>query len=73
MNLRQYLTSRNMRQVAFVKASGLSPSLISKLCSDKYQPRISVDVIRKIYDATGGVVTANDLLGLRGHGSETVQ
>lgn len=64
MNLRQYLKARNIRQVDFVRSTGLSAPVVSKLCSSKYAPRASVSVIRKIYEATDGAVTADDLLGL---------
>jgi len=65
MNLRQYLIARNLRQVDFARDAGLSTAVVSKLCSpEKYRPSVSVEVIRKIYEATGGAVTADDLLGL---------
>jgi len=65
MNLRQYLVSRNKRQVEFAREAGLSKACVSKLCRpEKYRNRVSVDVIRKVYEASGGAVTADDLLGL---------
>lgn len=65
MNLRQYLISRNLRQVDFAREAGLSTAVVSKLCRpEKYGCGVSVEVIRKIYEATGGAVTADDLLGL---------
>ncbi|NBW21664.1 MAG: XRE family transcriptional regulator [Caulobacteraceae bacterium] len=66
MNLKQYLTSRNIRQVEFAELAGLSAPVVSKLCNPKRAPRASLATLRRIYAATGGAVTADDLLGLHG-------
>lgn len=63
MNLNQYLIARNLRKVDFSRSTGLNISVVSKLCNtEKYKP--SVNLIKKVYAATGGAVTADDLLGL---------
>ena len=64
MNLVQYLKSRNMRKAHFARLTGLSRPVVTKLCSPKYKTGASLETLRKIYEATEGAVTADDLLGL---------
>jgi hypothetical protein len=43
------------RQVHIVKATGLSPGYISQLWSNKYDKEPTIDTLRKIADAMGGI------------------
>ncbi len=60
MKLRQYLSEAGMTQEQFAAAIGVSQSVISRL--SRGQSDVSLGVLRRILDATNGVVTPNDFL-----------
>lgn len=59
--LADHLASRNETQTAFAARAGLSDATLSRVIAGKIPP--STDVIEKVYAATEGEVTANDLFG----------
>lgn len=61
MNLSEYLLNEGIKQSAFAALIGETPQNISRYVNGRCpQP----DVMKKIYDATDGKVTANDFFGL---------
>lgn len=62
MNIDSYIRSNGITATEFATRCGISPSNISKYRAGKLIP--TQDVMRRIYDATGGAVTANDFYGL---------
>jgi transcriptional regulator with XRE-family HTH domain len=61
MDLKDYQTKNKLSQAQLAKKLGVSPACISLFLSGKR--RAGLDLIDKAYEATGGAVTANDLLG----------
>lgn len=61
MKLEAWLKAKDMTQLAFAERSGLSQTTISRLISEPEKRKPGWDVIKAVYDATDGAVTANDL------------
>ncbi len=59
MELRAWLASKGKKPTAFAKEIGKSHSTVLRLLSGDAAP--SADMVRDIFKATGGKVTANDL------------
>lgn len=64
MTLNEYLTKTDMTEDAFAKAARLSQSYVNRLRRGE-ATRPSTDALERIYEATGGAVTANDILGMQ--------
>ncbi len=65
MRLDAWLTLNKETRSAFAKRAGLSPAAVTALCNDP-GVWVSRDSAERIAAATGGAVTPNDLLGLKG-------
>ncbi|WP_416186609.1 helix-turn-helix transcriptional regulator [Fulvimarina sp. 2208YS6-2-32] len=57
MTLEQFLTRENKTTAAFAAEVGVPASTITRIIRRERTPRI--ETIRKIVDATGGIVTIN--------------
>jgi transcriptional regulator with XRE-family HTH domain len=62
MTLNDYLAETGETQTKFAKLVGASQADISRYVAGKRRPR--ADVLIKIYEVTGGRVTANDFFGM---------
>lgn len=58
MKIAEYIKQNKISQVAFADLIGVSPQAINTFCNNQRIPR--PDFMRKIYKATGGLVTPND-------------
>ncbi|WP_428699891.1 3,4-dihydroxy-2-butanone-4-phosphate synthase [Stappia sp.] len=65
MRLDAWLTINKETRSAFARRAGLSPAAVTALCNDP-GVWVSRDSAERIAVATGGAVTPNDLLGLKG-------
>jgi 3,4-dihydroxy 2-butanone 4-phosphate synthase/GTP cyclohydrolase II len=65
MRLDAWLTLNKETRSAFARRAGLSPAAVTALCNDP-GVWVSRDSAERIAAATGGAVTPNDLLGLKG-------
>jgi transcriptional regulator with XRE-family HTH domain len=66
MKLADYLAQANLTQAQFAElVSGTQPE-IARYAAGKRKPREKM--MREIFKATGGKVTANDFYGLPSHG-----
>jgi 3,4-dihydroxy 2-butanone 4-phosphate synthase/GTP cyclohydrolase II len=65
MRLDAWLTINKETRSAFARRAGLSPAAVTALCNDP-GVWVSRDSAERIAAATGGAVTPNDLLGLKG-------
>lgn len=63
MKLKDWLQLRKMKQVDFAKLAKLSPPVVNRIVHQDH-PDVEAKTIRAIFDATGGEVTANDILGI---------
>lgn len=63
MTLDEYLKKHELTDEAFATAARLSQSYVNRLRrGDAKRP--SADALERIYEATAGAVTANDVLGM---------
>lgn len=60
MNLREYIDTSGVRQSVLAEKASCSQALISQICTGKRRP--SPDIAKSISEATGGKVTAMELL-----------
>ena len=60
--LKKYLKEHGIKYTDFATHVGLDASVISRLNCGKYKP--GPKVVRRIFEATNGKVTPNDLYGL---------
>lgn len=60
MQLTAYLKNKNIRQADFAEQIGRSAAYVSMICRGQIWP--SRDVVNRIFDVTGGKVTANDFM-----------
>ncbi|MCA1244356.1 3,4-dihydroxy-2-butanone-4-phosphate synthase [Stappia stellulata] len=65
MRLDEWLAQSKETRSAFARRAGLSPAAVTALCNDP-GVWVSRDSAERIAAATGGAVTPNDLLGLKG-------
>jgi 3,4-dihydroxy 2-butanone 4-phosphate synthase/GTP cyclohydrolase II len=65
MRLDDYLARTRETRSAFARRAGLSPAAVTALCNDA-GCWISRETAERIHRATGGEVTPNDFLGLKG-------
>jgi 3,4-dihydroxy 2-butanone 4-phosphate synthase/GTP cyclohydrolase II len=65
MRLDEWLSRTGETRSAFARRAGLSPAAVTALCNDP-DVWVSRDSAQRIAVATGGSVTPNDLLGLKG-------
>lgn len=65
MRLDEWLALTKETRSAFARRAGLSPAAVTALCNDP-GVWVSRDSAERIAAATGGAVTPNDLLGLKG-------
>lgn len=65
MRLDEWLAQARETRSAFARRAGLSPAAVTALCNDP-GVWVSRDSAERIAAATGGAVTPNDLLGLKG-------
>ncbi|WP_417767498.1 3,4-dihydroxy-2-butanone-4-phosphate synthase [Stappia sp.] len=65
MRLDAWLSINKETRSAFARRAGLSPAAVTALCNDP-GVWVSRDSAERIAAATGGAVTPNDLLGLKG-------
>lgn len=65
MRLDAWLTLNKETRSAFARRAGLSPAAVTALCNDP-GVWVSRESAERIAAATGGAVTPNDLLGLKG-------
>lgn len=63
MTLQEYLNKKKLTDAAFADLIGVSQPTVSRLRSKGQIP--SREVMRSIFEKTGGAVTANDFFGLR--------
>lgn len=63
MKLSMYLSENRISQAAFAKAVGESPQNIGRYVNGE-RIQLDPDIMRKIFDATEGQVTANDFYDL---------
>lgn len=63
MKLADFLKTREIKRGDFARSIGISPGRVTQLCDDGGWP--SRDVADKIFEATGGLVTADDFLTTR--------
>lgn len=63
MTLDEYLKQEGLTDEAFGALARLSQSSVNRLRRGEAKP--SADALARIYEATGGEVTANDLLGMK--------
>jgi transcriptional regulator with XRE-family HTH domain len=59
MTLREYMTKNNLRQVDIARRLEIGQGHVSHLLNDRGPP--SADLMRRIYWATEGAVTPNDM------------
>lgn len=62
MQLSEYLKDAEKSQAEFARDIGEKPQTVGRYVAGKRKPE--EDVMRKIFNATGGKVTANDFYGL---------
>ena len=60
MKLDHYLAENGIPRVRFAESIGISPSYVTLLCNGERYPRR--DIMRRIIEATGGVVGPHDFL-----------
>jgi plasmid maintenance system antidote protein VapI len=60
MKLKDWLWTQRLRQTEFAETLGVSNGYMSELCSGQKWP--SRDMARRIVEATGGQVSANDFI-----------
>lgn len=60
MTLSDFLKTKQIRQADFAEQIGRSAAYVSMICRGQIWP--SRDVVSRIFDATGGKVTANDFM-----------
>src|SRR5437867_3336586 len=65
MKLDIWLTRAGITRLAFAKRLGVSPGTITSLCNGE-APWMSRDTAERIAGLTGGAVTPNDFIGLKG-------
>ncbi|QCI66157.1 3,4-dihydroxy-2-butanone-4-phosphate synthase [Phreatobacter stygius] len=65
MKLDIWLTRAGITRLAFAKSLGVSPGTITALCNGE-APWMSRDTAERIAGLTGGAVTPNDFIGLKG-------
>ncbi len=65
MTLGNSLVSRNTSMAAFAAMVDTTTATISRVADGSVVPR--KDLMRRIHDATDGLVTPNDLTGLHGN------
>ncbi|MHC5654496.1 3,4-dihydroxy-2-butanone-4-phosphate synthase [Stappia sp.] len=65
MRLDEWLQQKKETRSAFARRAGMSPAAVTALCNDP-GVWVSRDSAERIAAATGGAVTPNDLLGLKG-------
>lgn len=58
MTLEKYLSKNGLTQKDFAAKAGLAQSTISRLAMGRFNP--SLELLSRIYDATGGAVRPND-------------
>lgn len=61
MELRTWLTAENIAGYAFARKIGKSHTTVSRWLDGTMVP--SAESIKLVFEATGGKVTANDMLG----------
>lgn len=70
MKLPSYLKSKKLTQAAFARLIGESPQNIQRYVSGKRIPS-DEEIMRRIFEATGGAVTANDFYNLPNRPNKT--
>jgi transcriptional regulator with XRE-family HTH domain len=60
MTLAEYLSETGLTQSAFAARVGITQAYVSRILAGVYES-VSQDVVRRIYDATEGEVTPNDI------------
>lgn len=60
--IKKYIFDKDMTQEQFAKLCGISIHAISDIITGKTQPTAAT--MQKIYDATNGKITPNDLIGI---------
>jgi 3,4-dihydroxy 2-butanone 4-phosphate synthase / GTP cyclohydrolase II len=65
MKLDTWLTRAGLTRIAFARTLGVSPATVTALCNGE-APWMSRETAARIADLTGGAVTPNDFIGLKG-------
>lgn len=61
MRLREFLKSNNLQMAEFAEKIGTTGPTVCRIAGGQMPRR---DLMIKIYEATGGLVTPNDLVGI---------
>lgn len=64
MTLNEYLQSTGTLMIDFARKVGTTPATVSRIADGSVTPRRAL--MQRIFEATGGTVTPNDLTGLHG-------